>query len=190
MFKIEIINLLGEKENHYWMNKKGDDFLRFLPKMFGVPKENITAYVMEDDEKDLYEAYIRSHEANEPDMSEDGAIKIKRKIKARFEVGEKTDIETYEKEKQEIRKEMKGLTKKFTEKTKLKKVVVNKPDNTSKPVGDISKPIEEETIELIEIESGDELAQDYEEIVKEFKGKKLKKWPYDKEGNFLGNKTQ
>lgn len=164
MFKIEVINLLGEKENHYWMNKKGDDFLRFLPKMFGVPKENITAHVMNDDEKFLYEAYLKSHENNEADMNEEGVIKVKRKIKAKFKAGEKVDEKKYQKEKEKTLKEARATKIKIKEKAKLKK-----------------------ESGLIEIEADDDLAKDHEEVIKEFRGKKLKQWPYDKNGKFLGN---
>lgn len=180
MFKIEVINLLGEKENHYWMNKKEDDFLRFLPKQFGVPVENINVYVMEDEEKDLYEAYLRSHENNEPDMSEDGAIKVKRKVEAKFKVGDKVKEEDYLAKKEKIKEEIKATKIKLKEKTKLKKVKVKE---------DESDPNSAE-IDMVEIEADDDLAKDHEETIKEFRGKKLKQWPYDKNGKFLGNKTE
>lgn len=59
MFKIEVTKLDNSVEHIYNMNKLDDDFLQFIPKNFGVTKENVKAYAMPDDWKYELEAYLK-----------------------------------------------------------------------------------------------------------------------------------
>lgn len=77
MFTIEVTNLLGAKYRHYWMNGSEDDFLRYLPKNFGVPKENIRAWMFSDDDLPILEGYIKAlDKSGALDLSQDGKIKV------------------------------------------------------------------------------------------------------------------
>jgi hypothetical protein len=59
MFKIEVTKLDGEVEHIYNMNKKEDNFLKFIPKMYGVPATNMKAFMMDDEEIHELEAYLK-----------------------------------------------------------------------------------------------------------------------------------
>lgn len=77
MFVIEVTDLLGAKSRHYWMNAAEDDFLRFLPKNFGVPKANIRAWMFSDDEMPILEGYVKAlGKDGGLDLSQDGKIKV------------------------------------------------------------------------------------------------------------------
>lgn len=77
MFTLEVTNLLGAKSRHYWMNASEDDFLRYLPKNFGVPKENIRAWMFSDDDLPILEGYIKAlDKSGALDLSQDGKIKV------------------------------------------------------------------------------------------------------------------
>ena len=60
MFVIQVQNALGETSKHYWMNQSGDDFLRYLPRNFGVPKENIRAWMFSDDDFPILEGLLKA----------------------------------------------------------------------------------------------------------------------------------
>lgn len=77
MFAIEVTDLLGAKSRHYWMNASEDDFLRYLPKNFGVPKQNIRAWMFSDDELPIVEGYLKAlGKDGAIDLSQDGKIKV------------------------------------------------------------------------------------------------------------------
>lgn len=77
MFTIEVTDLLGAKSRHYWMNASQDDFLRYLPKNFGVPKQNLRAWMFSDDDLPIVEGYIKAlGKDGALDLSQDGKIKV------------------------------------------------------------------------------------------------------------------
>jgi hypothetical protein len=79
MFVIQVQNALGETSKHYWMNQSGDDFLRYLPRNFGVPKENIRAWMFSDDEFPILEGLLKAlGDKGAIDLSEEGKIKALR----------------------------------------------------------------------------------------------------------------
>ncbi len=69
MFKLEITKLDDSIENIYNMNKKEDDFLRFVPKQFGVTSDKIKVFYM-GDFKDECEAYLNLSKDNFLDIGE------------------------------------------------------------------------------------------------------------------------
>lgn len=79
MFVIQVTNQLGAVSKHYWMNSKEDDFLRFLPKNFGVHKEALRVWMFEDEEMPLLEGSMKAlGEAAMLDLSTEGVIKAGR----------------------------------------------------------------------------------------------------------------
>ena len=60
MFVIQVQNALGETSKHYWMNQSGDDFLRYLPRNFGVQKEQIRAWMFSDDDFPILEGLLKA----------------------------------------------------------------------------------------------------------------------------------
>lgn len=75
MFKIEVTKLDGNVEHIYNMNLITDDFLQFIPKNFGVSKDNMKAYAMPDAWKDELEAYLKI-EGNLLDVGQEGKLRV------------------------------------------------------------------------------------------------------------------
>ena len=75
MFKIETTKLDSTIHHEYNMNKDGDDFVRFLPGRFGVPKENVKVFTMNDDDQELA-AYLALGSEYALDIGESGKIKV------------------------------------------------------------------------------------------------------------------
>jgi hypothetical protein len=79
MFVLEIKNAIGKISRHYWMNPAEDDFLRYIPKNFGVSKDAIRAWIFSDDDFPLLEGLMKSLEGQGVlDLSTDGKIKAGR----------------------------------------------------------------------------------------------------------------
>ena len=76
MFKLEVTKLDSSVEYIYQMNRNEDDFLQFIPKNFGVPKENVKAFIMPDSNKDEIEAYLKLGKEYALDLGEEGKIKV------------------------------------------------------------------------------------------------------------------
>lgn len=76
MFKIETTKLNNEIEHEYLMNRNEDDFVRFLPRRFGVPKENVKVYTIDDSKKFELEAYLNLGPEYALDIGETGKIKV------------------------------------------------------------------------------------------------------------------
>jgi len=76
MFKIEVTKLNNEVEHIYNMNLDEDDFIRFIPRQFGVPKENVKVFTMDDSKKDELEAYLRLGPEYALELGESGKIKV------------------------------------------------------------------------------------------------------------------
>lgn len=87
MFKLEITKINNEIEFIYNMNRNEDDFLQFIPKNFGVPKENVKAFIMPDENKDEIEAYLKLGPEYALDLGEEGKIKV-------ITITEQTDPQT------------------------------------------------------------------------------------------------
>lgn len=88
MFVIEVTDLLGSKKRHYWMNTSEDDFLRYLPKNFGVQKQNLRAWMFSDDELPIVEGYIKAlGKDGALDLSQDGKIKVCKIVRTEIPAG-------------------------------------------------------------------------------------------------------
>lgn len=101
MFVIEVKNVLGDTSRHYWMNGSEDDFLRYLPKNFGVAKENLRAWKFSDDDFPLLEGVLKALDGKGVlDLSEDGKIKAGRvvttEVPATEEGADPTTVEAFE----------------------------------------------------------------------------------------------
>lgn len=59
MFKVEVTKLDATVEHLYIMNEKADDFLQFIPRNYGVTKDEVVAHMMEDEDKHQLEAYLK-----------------------------------------------------------------------------------------------------------------------------------
>lgn len=79
MFKLEITKIDGEKELVYNMNKKEDDFLRFIPRNYGVSMDNVKAWYFGDDTLYEVEAYLKL-EDHLLDLGENGEIRVVKKV--------------------------------------------------------------------------------------------------------------
>ena len=102
MFVIQVTSLENQVSKHYWINKNSDDFIRFLPNNFGVPKENLKFWMFDDSEFFIIENLLKSQNENEErflDLSENSKIKVVKKVKAQIEV---LNQETNETEIQEV----------------------------------------------------------------------------------------
>ena len=184
MFKIEV-TIEGETHGHYWMNKHADDFIQFLPKQFSamygvlVKPEDIKVYKCPEEMKAITDSVFSVDKYNEFDFNEAGKIKVVRKMKARFKVGDVVSKEEYESEAEDRERKRRKSKKKAVRRKK-----VNRPNfkKKKKMRGEVEVDVEEVTIE-----EADELAQDEETVELEVTGTKLKQWPYDKNGRFLGN---
>lgn len=182
MFRIDVINLLGENESHYWMNKKDDDFLQFLPKHFGVPKENISVSIMgNDDDDSLITAYLNSHDLNEQAFSSDNEIHVNRVFKGMFNDNDPLTPDDYEQQKLNYIDAMKGTTNAASRLPDMP--TVSKPTGEKDP--DTNQPIFEDVVIL---PPGHKLITGETVNVKKFVGVPMSKWPYDENGKFLGNK--
>lgn len=91
MFKVEIVKLNAEVENIYNMNIDEDDFIRFLHRPFGVPKENVTVYTLDDSKKDELEAYLKLGEEYVLELGESGKVKVMTVAKVFNETTETTE---------------------------------------------------------------------------------------------------
>ncbi|MHA1166581.1 MAG: hypothetical protein ACTSRU_02085 [Candidatus Hodarchaeales archaeon] len=76
MFKIEITKLDNSVEHIYNMNSVEDNFLQFVPKQFGVPPENMKAFMIEDENQPELEAYLKLGPNYALDVGESGKIKV------------------------------------------------------------------------------------------------------------------
>jgi hypothetical protein len=76
MFKIEVTKLDDSIENIYNMNSVKDDFLQFVPKQFGVPPENMKAFMIADEYQSELEAYLKLGPNYALDVGESGKIKV------------------------------------------------------------------------------------------------------------------
>jgi len=76
MFKLEVTKLDNEIEYIYNMNIDEDDFIRFIPGQFGVPKENVKVFTMDDSKKDELEAYLQLGPEYMLELGESGKIKV------------------------------------------------------------------------------------------------------------------
>lgn len=189
MFKIEI-NVNGVIHHRHWRNKHEDDFLQFLPKHFTrelgelITPEMITAYLIDETEANLLDGKNDQSEINDI-YYVDGKILVKRIEKAIYKVGDKVKLEEYEEmglKRDGKFKDSKEKKDKKTKKPKTKKedLAVGKDEN-----GD---DIIEVKVDVVTVEATDDLANDIESVELELTGTKLKQWPYDKNGKFLGNK--
>jgi hypothetical protein len=87
MFVLEIKDAVGKTSRHYWMNSSQDDFLRYIPKNFGVKKDNVRAWVFSDEDFPLLEGLMKALDGKGVlDLSEDGKIKAGRIENDAFEV--------------------------------------------------------------------------------------------------------
>ena len=76
MFKLEVTKLDNSVELIYNMNNNEDDFLQFIPKQFGVTKDEVKAFLLPDSNKDEIEAYLKLGEEYALDLGEEGKIKV------------------------------------------------------------------------------------------------------------------
>lgn len=76
MFKLEVTKLDNSVELIYNMNNNEDDFLQFIPKHFGVTKDEVKAFLLPDSNKDEIEAYLKLGEEYALDLGEEGKIKV------------------------------------------------------------------------------------------------------------------
>lgn len=76
MFKIEVIKLDNTVEHIYNMNSVKDDFLQFVPGQYGVPKENMKAFMIEDEKQPELEAYLKLGPNYALNVGESGKIKV------------------------------------------------------------------------------------------------------------------
>lgn len=76
MFKLEVTKLDNSVELIYNINKNEDDFLQFIPKQFGVTKDEVNAFLLPDENKDQIEAYLKLGEEYALDLGEEGKIKV------------------------------------------------------------------------------------------------------------------
>lgn len=58
------------------MNIDEDDFIRFIPGQYGVAKENVKVFTMDDSKKDELEAYLKLGPEYMLELGESGKIKV------------------------------------------------------------------------------------------------------------------
>jgi len=174
MFKIEVTNFKGQLESHLWQNNIEDDFLRFLPNQFGVPKENFTIYKFLEN-VNLANRILKDNENNFVDLLETGKADIKRKFKKQFDVGEKVEKTQFE----NIKTEAENC---FSD---LSQITISIPTLESETVNEGQE--DEFVLEFYTIPEGHILTTDIIQTVQEYVGIELQQWPYDEDGNFLGN---
>lgn len=76
MFKLEITKLDNTVFHDYNMNSVEDNFLKFIPGQFGVPKENMKIFMIPDESKPELEAYLNLGPNYALDVGESGKIKV------------------------------------------------------------------------------------------------------------------
>lgn len=188
MFKLEI-NVNGIIKHRHWRNKHSDDFLQFLPKFFTaeygelITPENITAYLIDEVEAVLLDGKNGQSESNDIYYI-DGKILVKRIEKALYKIGDKVSLENYETER--LKRDEKFKDSKEKDKLKTKAPKSKKEDFIT---GQDENGIDIiENIDVVTVEINDDLALEAESLELELTGKKLKQWPYNSKGEFLGNK--
>lgn len=91
MFKLEITKPDATVEHVYQMNRNEDDFLRFIPGNYGVTKDDVAAYIMDDENFQILENLLRDdQEKRSLDLEETGKIKV---IETNIEWDEENQIE-------------------------------------------------------------------------------------------------
>lgn len=182
MFKLEV-SVNGEIKHHYWMNRHKDDFIQFLPRQFTamygeeILPEHLTIYMIDEDKQPLLEGKLKQHESNGLAYAL-GKIKVIRKDKAKYKVGDKVKLEDYQTEAL-LRDEK---FEKAKEKHKVKDPKSKKEDWTN-PDGSITSDVD-----VVTIDETESLALDMESLEMDLTGVQVSSYPYDKNGKFLGNK--
>jgi hypothetical protein len=169
MFKIEVTNLQSQIEHHVWLNQHSDDFIQFLPKQFGVPKENFTIYKIDESSLAVYHNLLKLNEFNKVGFST-GKVLVNRVHPAPSEEGEqikKADFEAVKAEREAIFSDLTTPT-------------ITTP--TLEPIDFLAGDEDGSTIP-----AAHELTVDEVQLVQEFVGTELSRWPYNDQGKFLGN---
>lgn len=177
MFKIEV-NVNGTTHGHYWMNKHEDDFLQFLPNQFTlqygelITKDEITAYKINEDQFALFEGKLQQHLKNDLDCDEGGAgvLRVCRKDLPRLNAGF-CPRDIFDSQKSEREADFANAV----------------TPQTVTDLATVQHDFGEGLVDAVEVPEGHELTLMYCSIELELTGTALSGWPYDENGNFLGN---
>lgn len=77
MFVIQKTDLENNISREYNMNENEDDFIRYLPRIYGIPKENLRIWMFPHEEFPFVESLLRGSPGQRfLDLSVDGVMKV------------------------------------------------------------------------------------------------------------------
>jgi len=189
MFKIQVKNVNGVLENHYWINELTDDFIQFLPQNFGVPSANFlppngNIYKFLVDKRKEIDLVLKSNEKNFLKLDVDGLIEIERVSDPLLQAGiiKQADFDAMKALREA---DFSDITPIVVAVPTLEQLDFGKVDANGNPVLDANgNPVLEPGYTLL---ASHELCNTYRQTFKTYTGTALSGWPYDANGKFLGN---
>ena len=181
MFKIQVKNLQGNLENHYWLNAIEDDFIQFLPSNLAVPKENFfppngNIYKFSKADQIQLEAYLKLHEDNTLKLDVDGEISVIRLDPAQIKVGI-IRVNDFDIAKAHREADFADLTPVFVAVPTLEQLDFGQVDANGATILEGGYTIT----------ASHELTQAYSQNIFTYTGIALAGYPYDAQGVFVGN---
>ena len=169
MFKIEFLDKNSIQQVEVYNNRVTDNWIQGLPARYEVPKENFTIFKFNVVLEDAHTSY-RSNKKHSLDLLTSGKVLMLRTDKAKYTLDEYVILSEYNNKVAERVAEFADLTP------------VNITSLTT-----IQHDFGNGAEDAVQIPAGHELLVAEVQTVIEYVGTQLTQWPYDVDGNFLGN---